>query len=97
MAGSIGDWTALYRQALDNIVPGGWFEIQEFDVWFHSQKADESWEKSSILQWQTLIDTASVGIGKRLNCASQLKAHLENAGFTEVREEVVKVSPACRR
>ncbi|OCK79493.1 methyltransferase [Lepidopterella palustris CBS 459.81] len=91
MAGSIKDWGALYSQAFENLVPGGWFEIQEFDVWFHSQHPDGLAEDSAVMRWQKLIDDASVQIGKRLNCAAELNTRLEKSEFEDVRCQVIKV------
>ncbi|OCL06317.1 S-adenosyl-L-methionine-dependent methyltransferase [Glonium stellatum] len=90
LAGSIGDWKRLYCQALAHLSSGGWLEIQEFDVWFYSQGSGGLAEDSAIMRWQKLIDEASVGMGKRLNCAAELKAPLEAAGFTDVTSQIVK-------
>jgi predicted methyltransferase len=95
MAGSIANWSALYKQALKNMKPGGWFEIQEFDVWFHSQNPGGLPQDSAIVQWQTLIDQASVQVGKKLNCGAELGAHLESAGFENMQSQVIKVSVAA--
>lgn len=32
LSGSIGDWPRLLRQSYDNLSPGGWIEMQEFEV-----------------------------------------------------------------
>lgn len=91
MAGSITDWVALYEQALQHLSPGGWLEIQEFDVWFYSQTPGGLGEDSAIMQWQKLIDEASVLIGRRLNCSDVLGSKMEEAGFKNVRSQVIKV------
>ena len=56
MSGSITDWTRLYQQALINLEPGGWLEIQEWEVWFSSQLPGGLPEDSAIAKWQSLID-----------------------------------------
>lgn len=33
MGGSISDWPRLMRQAYDNLHPGGWIEVVDFEVW----------------------------------------------------------------
>ena len=91
MAGSIKDWPGLFRQALKHLEPNGLFEIQEFEFEFHSEKPEGLTENSAIMQWQKWIDKASVGMGKQLNCAANLNTKLEDAGFTEITFEVVKV------
>ncbi|KAH8692975.1 S-adenosyl-L-methionine-dependent methyltransferase [Talaromyces proteolyticus] len=90
MAGSIGNWPRLYQQALQNLNPNGWIEIQEFDVWFYSQVSGGLPEDSSIMKWQKLIDQGSKKLGRPLNYASQFAKNLEDAGFEDVRTEVVK-------
>jgi hypothetical protein len=92
MSGSIGDWTRMYRQALASLEPGGWIEIQEFEVWFYSQAPGGLPEDSAIARWQTLIDEASLAFGRRLNYASRFEAHLEEAGFVGIQAQRVKVS-----
>jgi len=31
--GSISDWPKLMRQAYDNLQPGGWIEVVDFETW----------------------------------------------------------------
>ena len=96
MSGSIGDWPKLYKQALTHLRPGGWLEIQEFEVRFYSQTHEGLPEDSAINKWQNLIDEASIKMGRRLNYASHFKNHLAEAGFVDVRTQVVKVRPAMQ-
>jgi hypothetical protein len=91
MAGSILDWNHLYSQALQHLVPGGWIEVQEFDVWFYSQTPRGLEEDSAIMKWQRLIDHASMSIGMRLNCGEGLGRVIGEAGFAGVRSRVIKV------
>jgi len=91
MAGSIADWRALFRQALVHLKPGGWFEIQEFDGWFHSQNVGGLPPDSAILQWQGLLNQASTQVGKKLNCSSELGGYLEEVGFKNIQTQVIKL------
>lgn len=91
MSGSVSNWPRLYQQALQNLKPNGWIEIQEFDVWFYSQVPGGLPEDSYIMKWQKLIDQGSQGLGRRLNYASEFAKHLEDAGFVDVQSQVVKV------
>ncbi|KIW31220.1 uncharacterized protein PV07_02886 [Cladophialophora immunda] len=90
MSGSIGDWSKMYKQALAHLEPGGWLEVQEFEVWFYSQLPGGLSPDSAIATWQKLIDDGSVALSRRLNYASRFKAHLEEAGFVDVRTQVIK-------
>ena len=92
MSGSIGDWTTCYQQALANLRPGGWLEIQEFEVWFYSQRPDGLPNDSSITRWQQLIEEGSSGLGRPLNYAARFTRHLEEAGFVDIHVQIVKVS-----
>lgn len=33
MGGSISDWPRLMQQAYDNLRPGGWIEVTDFEAW----------------------------------------------------------------
>ena len=92
MCGSISNWTKLYKQAFTHLQPGGWLEIQEFEVWFQSQKEEGLPEGSAIQQWQTLLDEASGKTGSRLNYATSFENDLEAAGFTDIQARRFKVS-----
>jgi hypothetical protein len=92
MAGSISNWVNLYEEALQHLSPGGWYEVQEFDVWFSSQTPEGLREDSAIMKWQKLLDEASIETGKKLNCAGDLGGKMEEAGFKGVRSQIIKVS-----
>ena len=91
MSGSIGDWTNLNKQARDCLKPGGWFEIQEFEVWFYSQTDEGLPADSAIVKWQKWIQEASSQFGRPLNYASSFSKHLEEAGFTDLQTHTFKV------
>ncbi len=38
MSGSFANWSALFTEALKALKPGGWLEMQEFDVWFNPKR-----------------------------------------------------------
>lgn len=92
MAGSISDWTKLYKQAMAHLSPGGYLEIQEFEVWFQSQRPEGLPEDSAIQQWQSLLEEASTKIGRRLNYATSFERHLEEAGFTDIQARRFKAN-----
>lgn len=71
MAGSIHDWPRLFTQAHRSLRPGGWLEMQEFDVWFRLQTSAGEAElppDCAIAQWQTHLDEASRLFSKRPEC-----------------------------
>ncbi|ETN45768.1 uncharacterized protein HMPREF1541_09601 [Cyphellophora europaea CBS 101466] len=90
MCGSFGDWPRLFRQGYENLISGGWYEMQEMTV--EMEFADESDpNESDVSKWLKLLDEATEKVGRRLNCAADLEAMFRNAGFVEVQHEEVKI------
>lgn len=90
LCGAIGDFPKFYREAFQNLRPGGWIEMQEYEAAIRSDDNtidDAPW----INQWVELIDVASTQFGKKMNVAHLHKKWMENAGFVDVREEIYKV------
>lgn len=90
MVGAISDWDRLFRQAFRQIRTGGYYEAQEFRVWFHSQGSQLP-DDSSIQLWQHHLTEGTKAFGKSLNIVEQLAEKMSNAGFSGVHEEVLKV------
>lgn len=90
MAGSIGNWHRLLQQAYRHLNPGGYIEVQEFEVWIRSD--DGSIERAPyIRQWQEGLNQAAEKIGKPMLVAPHLKRWLGESGFEGLEEKVVKV------
>jgi SAM-dependent methyltransferase len=91
LCGGIGDWAKFYGQVYQNLKPGGWLEMQEYEAWLTSD--DDTIESAPwTKEWCDQVDVASRMFGKRLNVAHMHKQWLDEAGFVNVREEVHKVS-----
>lgn len=45
MGGAIKDWTQLFRQIFNNLKPGGWCEMHEYESWV-SNSPTPSWRGS---------------------------------------------------
>lgn len=90
MVGSIADWERLFRQAYDNLSPGGWYEAQEFEVWFHTQGSPLP-EDNPVFEWARLLDDASQTFGKRLNCIPEMKEAFEKVGWVDIAHDIYKV------
>ncbi|KAH8789719.1 S-adenosyl-L-methionine-dependent methyltransferase, partial [Hyaloscypha finlandica] len=90
MSGSIANWSALFTEALQALKPGGWLEMQEFDVWFRSEEGELPAD-SKIAEWQSYLDQASLMFGKRLNVANEFKEKMIEVGFEDVRDDIIKV------
>lgn len=92
MAGGIGDWSRLYRQAYEHLVPGGWIEMQEYES--QAQSDDGTLETTQFIrEWQDVINDASKRVGKNFNEAESQKQRLIDAGFVDVKDDIYKVRP----
>ena len=87
----MADWPQLYSRAYEHLRAGGWVEMQEYEAWISSEDDPELLKAPNTKRWQGLIDEASRRFGKRMNVAHLQKEWMEEAGFEEVRDEVVKV------
>jgi hypothetical protein len=87
----VSDWANFYRQVRQNLKPGGWCEMQEYDAWIYSD--DDSFDRAPWNQeWVTKLDEASKAFGKQINVAKRHKQWMIDAGFEDVVEKVVRVS-----
>ena len=90
LCGGIADWPKFYREALNNLKPGGWMEMQEHECWLNSD--DDTIDRATWCQeWIRNVDRASSSVGKRLNVAHLHRQWMIDAGFVDVREDVRKV------
>lgn len=67
--------------------------MQEYESWYHSNN-DEDGAKNlwpNVKHWIDLCNEASVVIGKDLNMGPKLKGMMEEVGFVDVQERIVKV------
>lgn len=91
LSGTSNDWGKFYRQAFENLKPGGWIEMQEYDAWVFSH--DDSCDRAPwTMQWVNEVDQASKNFGKQLNIADKHKHWMADVGFTDVKEVLYRVS-----
>lgn len=96
LSGSTNDWARLYKQAYNNLKPGAWIEVQEYDAWVFSDD-DPTMEKAPCtLEWCNTITSASAKFGKQLNVGRFHKTWMEEAGFVGVEEKLIKVNDVRR-
>lgn len=88
MVGAIADWPLLFRQIRDNLRPGGVVEMQEYEGWLFSSK---DLSETSTSKWQNLVNEASSKFGKELDMARKIKPLMEECGFVDVQERLVRV------
>ena len=89
MGGSISDWPRLMQQAYDNLQPGGWLEVTDFETWATTD--DNSLPPDSAYsEYQERLSEAATLFGKTMNISPQYKSLVEGAGFSSVVEEKYK-------
>ncbi|RDW78507.1 methyltransferase-1 [Coleophoma crateriformis] len=73
-----------------HVKPGGWVEFQEPEAWFRSD--DNTKDRVPFVnQWQTLRNDAAKQFGKEIDLAPTHKQRMIDAGFVDVREQLVKI------
>lgn len=90
LCGGIADWPKFFREAFQNLEPGGWLEMQEHECW---AKSDDGTGKDAIwtAEWNEQQDRAGIAFGKRWNVAEEYAGWIRDAGFEDVKEIIRKV------
>ncbi|RDW57667.1 hypothetical protein BP5796_12468 [Coleophoma crateriformis] len=89
MTGSFSDWPNFFKQAYDNLNPGGRIEL--FDIVHPIITDDNSWpENSALLKWTTLATEAMIKFGRPINSTLKYKEMLLEAGFEDVKQTEYK-------
>jgi hypothetical protein len=91
LGGSIKDWPNLLSQAYNHLNPNGWLEIVEFEVLIRVQNEQDVGFPPMTKKWQEGLHDAGEMIGRSFEVATQAKKWLQEIGFVDVTEEVVKV------
>lgn len=90
LCGTSGDWPRFYSQVMENLKPGGWVEMQEYDAWIFSD--DDSCDRAPwTMEWVDKLEAASNLYGKPINVARYQKQWMIDAGFEDVEERVYRV------
>ncbi|CRG86025.1 hypothetical protein PISL3812_03028 [Talaromyces islandicus] len=88
--GCIRDWKRLLSQAYENILPGGYLEAKETDVYTRSD--DNSIPSdSSLREWEKCCIQACSSIGQQLTAPEHLKEWMTEVGFVDVEERQFKL------
>ena len=84
------DWEALFKRIHNNLNPGGWVELADFPTEFFSDD-DTLKDAPNVMEWVRLQNETAVTFGKLMNVAHLYKQWMIDAGFKDVKEEIVKV------
>ncbi|KAF2094351.1 S-adenosyl-L-methionine-dependent methyltransferase, partial [Rhizodiscina lignyota] len=86
---AIGDWDRFVSQAFDNLLPGGWIELQEFHLPLGCD--DESMSEGTALwKWGVEIRRACQKVGIESMASVEHPTRLKKVGFENVNEHVLK-------
>ncbi|KKY15468.1 putative tam domain methyltransferase [Diplodia seriata] len=94
MAGSIKDWPRLFAQAYASAAPGGWVELQEFEIQYGCDDGSYPAKAPTVALFIEKLNEAAESFGKPMDVARDLKGWMTDAGFTNVRRDVYKVPMA---
>ncbi|CAI7598119.1 unnamed protein product [Penicillium glandicola] len=90
LEGSIRDHDVLFKQALDNLNPNGWFEIASFDVNTYSDDGTHLGATNFLLAIKHMHE-ASRMFGKDMTSSLSWKERMEKVGFVNVKEDIYKL------
>lgn len=94
MYGSISDWSALYKQAYDALMPGGWIENFEFTIHLHSDVPEVRDDPDHIFKrWAAIFHEAGDRINRTLRIGENgtMKKLLQETGFEDVVQKTYQV------
>jgi hypothetical protein len=90
LAGSVRDFPGLYDRIMKNLKHSGYVEV--VDIAMEPFADDESLDKApSTTEWSRLHNQACEKFGKSMNIAHRHKQWMIDAGFINVKEEIIKV------
>lgn len=90
LGGSISDWPKLLSQCYKHTKPGGWVELQDFEM-EHFSDDDTLKLAPKLGQFFDLLKEASIKFNRPMNVAKEHKQIIEDEGFVNVHEEIYKV------
>ncbi|KAB8237015.1 S-adenosyl-L-methionine-dependent methyltransferase [Aspergillus alliaceus] len=82
IADSVSNWDRLFQQAFRNTRPGGYLELEEFPVWFHTQDGELS-DDSYTRQWNRHLVDGMITFGKSIRTVEQQAEKMKAAGFVD--------------
>lgn len=85
LVGCIADHRALTKRAFDNLVPGGYFELQDLVFPFCFAKPPP--EGSSYARWNELIAEANKILPRKYDEVVNYAKYMREAGFVDVHEQ----------
>ncbi len=92
--GCVGNFPLLYRRIYNNLKPGGWVEVQEYESYIACDNDPNNEKIPNITKWVAILNEASAKFGKPISIARQQKQYMADAGFHDVQDEIFLVGYA---
>jgi trans-aconitate methyltransferase len=91
LAGNVKDFDLLYHRIYENLKPGGWLEMQEYQSGLYSDDDPSLSKAPNFKKWTHLCNEASERAGFLPAIAEMQRQKILDAGFIDVHEDVYKV------
>jgi trans-aconitate methyltransferase len=91
LEGCISNNAQFFTRALQSLAPGGYLEMQAVHSEFKSDDNTKDKAENALLWMKTMVEGSSK-FGKPLNVAPEWKKQMEEAGFVDVEQKILKVS-----
>ncbi|KAK3675896.1 hypothetical protein LTR78_004088 [Recurvomyces mirabilis] len=88
MAGCFADWQNFFRQAYQNLEPGGWLELQDYGLPVKS--ADNTHLGTDLLRWGELLCHAARNLGRPMgsDVSEKYEEWMRDAGFVDIQQRM---------
>jgi hypothetical protein len=80
------DWPNLFRQSLEHLRPGGYFEAQEFDLTIRCEP-DSPRQGTALRKWSDSLTGAARKAGINAQASLKFSAQLREARFVDVQSK----------
>ncbi|PWY88163.1 S-adenosyl-L-methionine-dependent methyltransferase [Aspergillus heteromorphus CBS 117.55] len=91
MGGSIGDWPGLFKQAYEQLAPGGWIEFQEFSHIPGYSQDNSVPADNSVGRLYDLIEEGCNLMGRPATIGDKLPLFAADAGFINIQHQVFPI------
>ncbi|KAF9877292.1 hypothetical protein CkaCkLH20_04992 [Colletotrichum karsti] len=89
MIASFSDWPDILAKAYKNLEPGGYIELHDHQLPLKCQDGTMT-DDFKPYQWNNMLIEATNKIGRPINVPYKFKQMLEDAGFVDIEERIVK-------
>jgi len=91
LGGTVANYDLLFQRIFDNLNPGAWVEMQEFEADYFSLDDPTLSKAPNCKKWSQLGNHASEKAGRIFAVAGDQKQKMIDIGFEDVHDDVYKV------